>query len=229
MAAIPRLVSPQGCSEAHRLAVTAGFVGRGWQHRRVRRRPLSAAALALAAVLAGRELLAGPHPAAAVDPGAVQSPALPPGAFAARGVRVVGGDTLLATPAGGSGVVRVRVIGVDTPETVKPGTPVHCYGPQASAFTKHLLPPGSVVRAAHEPGGDVDRYGRQLWDVWLPDGRFLESVLAAAGAARAYPYPPQVEHADVIARLAAQARGQRRGLWGPPCDGNSFGDNALGG
>jgi micrococcal nuclease len=195
----------------------------------MRRRTLAAAGLALAAVLAGRELLSGPHPAAAVDPGAVESPALPPDAFAARVVRVVDGDTLLASPAGGSGVVRVRVIGVDTPETVKPGTPVRCYGPQASAFTKHLLPAGSVVRAAHEPGGDVDRYGRQLWDVWLSDGRFLESVLAAAGAARAYPYPPQVEHADVIARLAAQARALRRGLWGPPCDGKSFGDNALGG
>src|SRR3954463_12336015 len=224
MAAIPRLVSPQGCSEAHRLAVTPGFVGRGWQHRRMRRRTLAAAAApALAAFLAGRGRLAGPHPAAAVDPGAVESPALPPDAFAARVVRVVDGDTLLATPAGGSGAVRVRVIGVDTPETVKPGTPVRCYGPQASAFTKHLLPPGSIIRAAHEPGGDVDKFGRQLWDVWLPDGRFLESVLAASGAARAYPYPPQTEYADLLARLAASARQTRRGLWGSPCNGDSFG------
>src|SRR5256885_6995400 len=121
----------------------------------MRRRTL-AAAFAVAAILAGRELLSGPHPAAAVDPGAVESPALPPGAFAARVVRVVDGDTLLAAPAGGSGVVRVRVIGIDTPETVKPDTPVRCYGPQASAFTKHLLPPGSVIHAAHESGGDVD-------------------------------------------------------------------------
>jgi micrococcal nuclease len=195
----------------------------------MRRRTLAAAGLALAAVLAGRELFGQPQAPAAVDPGAVESPATPSGAFAARVVRVVDGDTLLAAPAGGSGVVRVRVIGVDTPETVKPGTPVRCYGPQASAFTKHLLPPGSVVHAAHESGGDVDRYGRQLWDVWLPDGRFLESVLAAAGAARAYPYPPQVEHAEVIGRLAALARAQRRGLWGAPCDGKSFGDNASGG
>src|SRR3954452_5633907 len=195
----------------------------------MRRRTLAAAGLAIAAILAGRELFGQPSAPAAVDPGAVESPALPPDAFAARVIRVVDGDTLLATPAGGSGAVRVRVIGMDTPETVKPGTPVRCYGPQASAFAKHLLPPGSVIRAAHEPGGDVDKFGRQLWDVWLPDGRFFESVMAAGGAARAYPHPPQVEHADVIARLAAQARGQRRGLWGPPCDGKSFGDNALGG
>src|SRR4051794_26258762 len=195
----------------------------------MRRRTLTAAALALVAVLAGRELLGQPSAPAAVDPGAVESPAMPPGAFAARVVRVVDGDTLLASPAGGSGAVRVRGIGVDTPETVKPGLPVACYGPQASAVPKHLLPPGGVTPAAQGAGGDVDRFGRQLWDVWLPDGRFLESVRAAAGAAGAYPSPPQVEHADVIARLAAQARGQRRGLWGPPCDGKSFGDNALSG
>ena len=193
------------------------------------RRTLAAAAFAVAALLAGRELTSHPTAPPAVDPGAVESPAIPPAAFQARIVRVVDGDTLIASPAGGSGAVRVRIIGVDTPETVKPDTPVRCYGPQASAFTKHLLPAGTVIRAAHEPGGDVDRYGRQLWDVWLPDGRFLESVLAAAGTARAYPFPPQVEHADVIARLAAQARQERRGLWGPPCDGNSFGDNASGG
>ena len=84
-------------------------------------------------------------------------------------------------------------------------------------------PKGAIVRAAHEPGGDTDKFGRQLWDVWLPDGRFLESVLAAAGAARAYPYPPQTEYADLIGQLAAQAAASRRGLWGPPCSGHSFG------
>src|SRR3954468_9404615 len=157
-----------------------------------------------------------------IDPGAVESPQIPAAAFAAWGGRVVDGDTFVARVGKGPNV-RVRVIGVDTPETVKPDTPVRCYGPQASAFAKHLLRPGTVVRAAHESGGDVDRYGRQLWDVWLPDGRFLESVLAASGAARAYPYPPQTDHAPLIAELAAQARQSQRGLWGPPCNGRSFG------
>jgi micrococcal nuclease len=157
-----------------------------------------------------------------VDPGPVTSPPIPADAFAARVDRVVDGDTFLATAAGTTTSVRVRVIGIDTPETVKPDTPVRCYGPQASTFTKHLLPTGSVVHAAHEPGGDTDQFGRQLWDVWLPDGRFLESVLAAAGAARAYPFPPQTEYAGLIAQLAGEARASGRGLWGPPCNGNSF-------
>lgn len=184
---------------------------------------IAAGAAVVAAVLVGHELTK-PSPApAAVDPGAVQSPAIPADAFVARVERVVDGDTLLASMPGTSEPVRVRIIGVDTPETVKPDTPVRCYGPQASTFTKHLLPPGAMIRAAHEPGGDIDKFGRQLWDVWLPDGRFLESVLAAAGTARAYPYPPQTEYATLLAALAGQARAERRGLWGPPCDGNSFG------
>jgi micrococcal nuclease len=189
----------------------------------VRRRHLAAAAALVAAVLGLHQLTKGPGARPAVDPGAVPSPPVPAGAFAARVVRVVDGDTFLADFAGSHRPVYVRVIGIDTPETVKPGVPVRCYGPQASAFTKHLLPRGTLVHAAYEPGGDLDRYGRQLWDVWLPDGRFLESVLAAAGTARAYPFAPQVEHAALIAQLAGRARVQRRGLWGPPCRGHSFG------
>src|SRR4051794_41251061 len=168
----------------------------------MRPRHLAAGAAVVAAVLVGHQLTKGPSAPAAIDPGAVQSPSIPADAFVARVDRVVDGDTFLATVAGSNRPVRVRVIGVDTPETVKPGTPVRCYGPQASTFTKHLLPPGTVVRAAHEPGGDTDAFGRQLWDVWLPDGRFLESVLTASGAARAYPYPPQIEYAALLRSLA---------------------------
>ena len=181
--------------------------------------------LALAAVVLLR-MASGSHGAPSappvIDPGPVQSPPLPATSFVASVVRVVDGDTFLARVGGAGAALRVRVIGVDTPETVKPDTPVRCYGPEASSFTKHLLRPGTQVRAAHEPGGDVDRYGRQLWDVWLPDGRFLESVLVASGAARAYPYPPQTEYAALLAGLATQAKTDHRGLWGRPCNGNSF-------
>jgi endonuclease YncB( thermonuclease family) len=48
-------------------------------------------------------------------------------------------------------------------------------------------------------------------------------VLAASGAARAYPYRPQTQHAALIAQLADLAHAQHRGLWGPPCLGDSFG------
>jgi micrococcal nuclease len=194
----------------------------------------AAAVLAVLALVVGIRVAWGSHDAApaappVVDPGPVESPAIPAGAFVAQVVRVVDGDTFLARVGAGAHAVRVRVIGIDTPETVKPDTPVRCYGPQASTFTKHLLPAGAQVRAAHEAGGDVDRYGRQLWDVWLPDGRFLESVLVASGAARAYPYPPQTDHATLLATLQDEARASGRGLWGAPCRGHSFADGGSGG
>lgn len=147
---------------------------------------------------------------------------MPADAFTATVVRVVDGDSLLAVVAGTSKRVRVRLIGVDTPETVKPNAPVACYGEQASALTGGLLAGAPRVRAAYEPGGRLDRFGRELWDVWLPDGRFLQAVLVAAGTAREYPYRPQVRYAGLLRRLAEGARAAHRGLWGPPCNGRSF-------
>ena len=176
------------------------------------------AAVVVLAVVAHRGAAARP----VLDVGPV--PAVVPAAavFRAQVVRVVDGDTFVARRSGAGPPLRVRIIGADTPETVKPGVAVRCYGPQASAFTKHLLPVGSWVQAAYESGGGTDRYGRQLWDVWLADGRFLEAVLVASGAARAYPFAPQLEHAPVLADLQRQAESARRGLWGPPCNGHSF-------
>jgi len=187
-------------------------------------RRLAAAVLALVAIVG--VLVAASHRGAGAPPvrdvGVV--PAAIPSAvvFRAQVVRVVDGDTFLARRDGRGPPLRVRIIGADTPETVKPGVPVRCYGPQASAFTKHLLGVGSWVRAAYESGGTTDRYGRQLWDVWLADGRFLEAVLVASGAARAYPYAPQLEHAALLADLQRQAQAAGRGLWGAPCYGHSF-------
>lgn len=154
---------------------------------------------------------------------AFAGPRPPPEAFSATVERVVDGDTVVARVPGRASTVRVRLIGVDTPEDVKPGTPVRCYGRAAARLAGALLPAGAQVRADYEPGGRTDRYGRDLWDVWLPDGRFLQGVLVTAGAARAYRFPPQVEHAPLLASLAGQARGAGRGLWGSPCRGDSFG------
>ena len=115
----------------------------------------------------------------------------------------------------------MRLIGVDTPETVKRNTPVACFGPVASSYAKQLLT-GLHVRIAYEPGGRTDRYGRQLWDVWLPDGRFVAGLLVADGLGRAYPFPPQTRYAALLARIQSQAKAGRRGLWGSPCNGRSF-------
>jgi micrococcal nuclease len=146
-----------------------------------------------------------PSVAAAGDP-------QPPGrAFGARVDRVVDGDTFIAVRRGVR--VRVRLIGVNAPESVKPNWPVECWGPEASRLLKRLLP-GTRVRAAYQAGGRTDRYGRDLWDVWLPDGRFVQAVIVRRGAADAVAYRPQVEHVDLLARIDAAATAARRGLHG---------------
>jgi micrococcal nuclease len=143
---------------------------------------------------------------------AAGDPAAPRSAFTATVERVVDGDTLIAVRRGER--LRVRLIGVDAPETVKPGAPVGCWGPQASALLHRLLAPGTSVRAAYEPGGRQDQFGRELWDVWLPGGAFLSAVLVRRGAATAFAYRPQVQHAPLLARVEAVSRARHRGLWG---------------
>jgi micrococcal nuclease len=170
---------------------------------------------------AARQPAATWRPSAAVEHQLFgRSPPVPADALTATVVRVIDGDTLLARPPGRP-TVRVRLIGVDTPETVKQNTPVACFGTVASAYAKQLLT-GMTIRAAYEPGGQTDRYGRDLWDVWLPDGRLLAGLLVADGLGRAYPYEPQVRFAALLASLQAEAKSGGRGLWGSPCRGRSF-------
>ena len=111
---------------------------------------------------------------------AVGDPTAPARAFGATVERVVDGDTFIAVRRGER--LRVRLIGVDAPESVKPGAPVECWGPESSRLLTRLLPVGTRVRAAYQDGGKLDRYGRHLWDVWLPDGRFLQAKLVRRGA-----------------------------------------------
>jgi micrococcal nuclease len=136
-------------------------------------------------------------------------PAAPAGAVAVRVERVVDGDTFVAVVAGRH--ERVRLIGVDTPETVDPSRPVQPYGKEASNFARRMLD-GRTVRLA----GDVeprDRFGRLLAYVWLPDGTFWNALLAAEGYAQLITIPPDVTYAGLFRRLVDQARSSSRGLW----------------
>ena len=133
----------------------------------------------------------------------------PKGAVAAKVQRVVDGDTFVASVNGRR--ERVRVIGVDTPESVDPNRPDEPFGEEASNFAKHYLN-GRTVRMA----GDVeprDRYGRMLAYVWLADGTFWNALLAAEGYALQLTIPPNVTHADLFRRLVGEARREDRGLW----------------
>jgi micrococcal nuclease len=118
--------------------------------------------------------------------------------------RVTDGDTVRLV-----GLGRVRLIGVDTPEVFGGAD---CYGREASAFVKRLLPPGRRVR--YRVGVEShDRYGRLLAYVWLEDGRFLNLLLAEAGYALPLTIPPNVDYADRFVAAARRARERRRGLW----------------
>src|SRR3954453_8602158 len=129
---------------------------------------------------------------------------------AARVVRVVDGDTVVVRTGGHD--ERVRYIGVDTPESVKPGTPVQCFAKAASAANKRLVQ-GREVRLVHDAEGR-DRYGRLLAYVYRKrDGLFVNAELVRRGYAKPMTIPPNVAHAIELRRLAATARRDGRGLW----------------
>ncbi|MCU1353420.1 MAG: nuclease (SNase domain protein) [Acidimicrobiales bacterium] len=113
----------------------------------------------------------------------------------------------------GSGTERVRLLGVDTPETVKPGVPVQCFGPEASARTKALLSPGTDVVVQRDVEAR-DRYGRLLLYVWRAgDGLFVNRSLVEAGFARTLAINPNNAHRVELAAVAADAARRGRGLW----------------
>jgi micrococcal nuclease len=124
-------------------------------------------------------------------------------------VRVVDGDTIEARIDGE--VEDVRYIGVDTPETVKPGAPVQCFGPRASAFN-HRLVEGRRVRLVFGVERR-DAYGRLLAYVRL-GRRFVNAELVRRGLARSLTIPPNDRFAPLFRRLELRAARGGRGLWG---------------
>lgn len=125
----------------------------------------------------------------------------------------VDGDTIVVDMNGKN--ERVRMIGIDTPETHKPGTPVQCYGPAASAHTKNLISAaGGQVRLAGDPQStNRDRYDRLLRYVYLPDGRLVNEIKISEGYAFYYPYFPFTKKI-LFSAAQEQAKKASRGLWG---------------
>ncbi len=123
--------------------------------------------------------------------------------------RVVDGDTIEVQLGGRE--EDVRYIGVDTPETVKPGTPVECFGPQASSFNHRLVEGKRVRLVFDEERRDV--YGRLLAYVYLGK-RFVGAELVRRGFARTLTIPPNDNFAGRLKRLEIAAARAGRGLWG---------------
>jgi micrococcal nuclease len=132
------------------------------------------------------------------------------GTQTARVVRVVDGDTIVVRLAGRE--ERVRYIGVDTPETVKPGTPVQCFGKKASA-ENHRLVDGRRVRLVQD-AEERDRYGRLLAYVYrASDGLFVNRELVRRGYATPLTIAPNVRYASRFKAWSREARADGRGLW----------------
>jgi len=126
---------------------------------------------------------------------------------------VFDGDTIVVLRAGRE--VTIRLIGVDTPETARPDTPVQFYGPEASEFTRRSLL-GKQVRLEFEapgrPGGAIDKYGRTLAYVITGDGTNFNLELVRLGYGRAYrKYPFQYQRDFEKAETAARTAGL--GMW----------------
>jgi micrococcal nuclease len=129
----------------------------------------------------------------------------------AQVTRVIDGDTLVVDIEGEE--MKVRLIGVNTPETVDPRRPVECFGAEASAQAHELLENQSIVLISDDTQGDVDKYDRLLRYVELNDGTDVGRELISQGYAYEYTYDdPYARQSDY--RLAQQEAEQAgRGLW----------------
>lgn len=122
--------------------------------------------------------------------------------------RVIDGDTIELENGD-----RVRLIGIDTPETVHPSKDVEYYGKEASDFTKRMVE-GKRVKIEFDVQ-ERDKYGRLLAYVFLEDGIFLNAELLKQGYANISTYPPNVKYVEEFSRLEREARENAKGLWAP--------------
>ena len=126
-------------------------------------------------------------------------------------LKVVDGDTVDIDVDGRT--ERVRLIGVNTPETKHPTKPIECFGPEASAYLKQLLPMGTAVRIERDVEAR-DRYGRLLLYLYLgSNDLFINLDLVSRGYGTPMSIEPNTFHRNDFVRAAAQAEAANVGLW----------------
>jgi micrococcal nuclease len=160
-----------------------------------------------------------PSPSGGASPSPSATSATPcaeAGTVSARVTKVTDGDTIHAAISCGpeSGVaVTVRIIGMNTPETKKPGTPVQCYGPQASARALAELGGKDVALVSDRRAGRVDKYGRRLYHVEVGGSDYAAETIRA-GYAEWNDYGHPEDRSDTYMQAETQARFERVGAWG---------------
>ena len=143
--------------------------------------------------------------------------------------QIADGDTIVVSMNGKP--ERVRFIGVDTPETHKPNSPVECYGPAAAIYTKNIIGKNRVRLVADPLSTNRDRYDRLLRYVYLADGTHINEKLVQNGYAFYYPYFPFTQSSLFAAHQQA-AQAAHKGLWGncnpTKTDGGGYKSNPQG-
>ncbi len=114
-------------------------------------------------------------------------------------------------------VITVRMIGVDTPETVDPRKTVQCFGKEASDKTKELLTNKTVRLEIDKTQGKADKFGRILAYVYRSDEIFINSYLIENGYAHEYTYNIPYKFQKEFKELEKNARENKAGLWGSLC------------
>ena len=152
--------------------------------------------------------------AAACDRGEDSTPILTPNDAIEPNATVdyiVDGDTIDVVFDGQ--VERVRLIGIDTPETKRPDTDIECYGPEATAFIETLLPIGTPVRIERDTV-NRDDFGRLLGYVYrAADGIFVNYEIVRQGYAQPLTIEPNTSHAARLVDASRAAERDDLGLW----------------
>ena len=175
-------------------------------------------AAGLAAALAGALLVACGGEADFVPIDAQPEPGLPmptavEGPFPVT--RVVDGDTVRVLIKGRD--TAVRLIGIDTPETVAPNRPVECAGPEASVYAEQLMSGQDVYLELDASQGTYDNYNRILAYVWLMDDLMVNLAMIYAGLAQEYTYDAPYLYQQLFQQAEQDAQDDLRGLWGQIC------------
>ncbi|MBD3300755.1 MAG: hypothetical protein GF347_05390 [Candidatus Moranbacteria bacterium] len=134
-------------------------------------------------------------------------------------VRVSDGDTISVNIDGTT--EKIRMIGLDTPETVDPRKPVQCFGREASKEAKKMLEGQKVGLEPDPTQGEKDKYNRLLRYVYLEDGTLFNKYMIEEGFAHEYTYNLAYKYQKDFKQAEKEARENKKGLWGDKCNGDT--------
>lgn len=136
---------------------------------------------------------------------------------------VVDGDTVDLLFDGEEKVMRVRLLGINTPESVDPRRPVQCFGKEASKHMRELVLGKRIAAVSDIKADDRDKYGRLLRGLVMEDGTDVNATLVAQGYAYAYlDFPLDKQRKAQLRQIQAEAQAEKRGLWNEmTCNGKT--------